>query len=136
MPSSCRPTGGERTSSTAVGGQGIEWNYPLVQYIYQYGYPARAPFNGDDAAVLHRLDPYNDGGHVGINCNMTEGASGGPWLDDFDGTFGRSGQVSTVGCSGTEAGVRYKWNGPYFGDGARNLHNRRAGCAARSGPRG
>ena len=105
----------------AVGGQGIEWNYPLSQYQFQFGYPTRSPFNGQ---VLKYCtgQSYNDGGHNGINCNMTEGASGGPWLDDFDGTFGRLDSVNSwVFWNG--AGVRYKWNGPYFGNNARDFYN-------------
>jgi V8-like Glu-specific endopeptidase len=103
-----------------VGGQGIEWNYPLVQYHFQFGYPARSPFNGSTLKYCTGTT-YNDGGHQGINCNMTEGASGGPWLDDFDGTFGRVNSVNSwVFWNG--AGVRYKWNGPYFGNGARDLY--------------
>jgi V8-like Glu-specific endopeptidase len=105
----------------AVGGQGIEWNYPLAQYQFQFGYPTRAPFNGQ---VLKYCtgNSYNDGGHNGINCNMTEGASGGPWLDDFNGTFGWLDSVNSwVFWNG--AGVRYKWNGPYFGNNARDFYN-------------
>jgi len=104
----------------AVGGQGIEWNWPLVQDIYQFGYPANAPFQGKKLQYCSGFT-YDDGGHVGINCNMTEGASGGPWLDDFDGTFGWLDSVNSwVFWDG--AGVRYKWNGPYFGDAAADLY--------------
>jgi len=105
----------------AVGGQGIEWNYPLSQYQFQFGYPQRAPFNGQLLKYCTGTS-YNDGGHNGINCNMTEGASGGPWLDDFNGTFGRLDSVNSwVFWNG--AGVRYKWNGPYFGNNARDFYN-------------
>ena len=104
----------------AVGGQGIEWNYPLEQYMYQFGYPSRTPFTGARLRYCTGTT-YNDSGQVGINCNMTEGASGGSWLDDFDGTFGYLDSVNSwVFWDG--GGVRYKWNGPYFGDGAANLY--------------
>lgn len=102
-----------------VGGQGIEWNYPLQQYIYQFGYPARSPFNGGTLQYCSGWT-YNDGGNEGINCNMTEGASGGPWLARFGGTFGYLDSVNSwVFWDGN--GVRYKWNGPYFGNDARDL---------------
>jgi hypothetical protein len=104
-----------------VGGQGIEWNYPLEQYVYQFGYPSRTPFNGERLQYCTG-STFNDGGQEGINCNMTEGASGGPWLDDFDGSLGRLDSVNSwVFWDGN--GVRYKWNGPYFGNGAANLYN-------------
>lgn len=105
----------------AVGGQGIEWNYPLSQYQFQFGYPTRAPFNGQVLKYCTGTS-YNDGGHNGINCNMTEGASGGPWLDDFNGTWGWLDSVNSwVFWNG--AGVRFKWNGPYFGNNARDFYN-------------
>jgi V8-like Glu-specific endopeptidase len=115
------PSGSGTKIVDRVGGQGIEWNYPLEQYIFQFGYPTRTPFNG---ATLQYCtgNTYNDSGFEGINCNMTEGASGGPWLDDFDGRFGRLDTVNSwVFWNG--AGVRFKWNGPYFGNNARDLYN-------------
>jgi len=104
-----------------VGGQVMEWNYPLVQFVYQFGYPSRSPFNG---ARLYYCSgtTYSDGGHEGINCTMTEGASGGPWLDDFDGSFGYLDSVNSW-VFWNSAGFRYKWNGPYFGNNAMNLYN-------------
>jgi hypothetical protein len=104
-----------------VGGQGIEWNWPLAQYQFQFGYPQASPFNG----LLLKYctgNSYNDGGFNGINCNMTEGASGGPWLDDFDGTFGWLDGVNSW-VFWNSAGVRFKWNSPYFGDNAGDLYN-------------
>ena len=109
----------------AVGGQGIEWNYPLEQEVFQFGYPARAPFNGSSLQYCSGRT-FNDGGNEGINCTMTEGASGGPWLDDFNGTLGYLDSVNSwVFWDGN--GVRYKWNGPYFGNDARDLYNATAG---------
>lgn len=103
-----------------VGGQGIEWNYALSQYQYQFGYPSRWPFNG---ALLKYCTgySYNDGGHNGINCNMTEGASGGPWLDDFNGSIGWLDSVNSW-VFWDSAGNRFKWNGPYFGNNARDFY--------------
>jgi hypothetical protein len=104
-----------------VGGQGIEWNFPLEQLVYQFGYPSRTPFNGERLQYCTG-STFNDGGHEGIRCNMTEGASGGPWLDDFNGSFGWLDSVNSW-VFWDNNGVRYKWNGPYFGNGARNLYN-------------
>jgi hypothetical protein len=53
---------------------------------------------------------------------MTEGASGGPWLDDFNGTFGWLDSVNSW-VFWNSAGVRFKWNGPYFGNNARDFYN-------------
>jgi hypothetical protein len=105
----------------AVGGQGIEWNFPLVQYMFQFGYPQRSPFDGNSLQYCTG-NTYNDGGNEGINCSMTEGASGGPWLARFDGTFGYLDSVNSW-VFWNSAGVRFKWNGPYFGTNAGNFFN-------------
>lgn len=104
-----------------VGGQGFEWNFPLGQYQFQFGYPQMTPFNG---LILKYCtgNSFNDGGFNGINCNLTEGASGGPWLDDFDGTFGRLNGVNSWVFLNS-ANVRFKWNSPYFGDDAGDIYN-------------
>lgn len=102
-----------------VGGQGIEWNWPLVQFHYQFGYPAGAPFNGQTLQYCTGTS-FNDGGNQGINCNMTGGASGGPWLDDFDQTFGWLNSVNSW-MFWTTGGPVFKWNGPYFGEPTRIL---------------
>jgi hypothetical protein len=104
-----------------VGGQGIEWNYPLEQYQFQFGYPAGSPFDGE---VLKYCtgNSFNDGGFNGISCNMTEGASGGAWIDDFDGNFGWLDGVNSW-VFWDASGIRFKWNSPYFGDNAADLYN-------------
>ena len=106
----------------SVGGQGIEWNYPLSQFQYQFGYPQRAPFDGRSLQYCTGQS-YDDGGHNGINCDMTEGASGGPWLDDFDGELGFVDSVNSWVFWDDDTGVRYMWNGPYFGNNARDFYN-------------
>ena len=104
-----------------VGGQGMEWNYPLSQFQHQFGYPQRAPFNGQLLTYCTGYS-FDDAGHQGISCNMTEGASGGPWLDDFNGSLGRLDSVNSW-VFWNAAGTRYKWNGPYFGNNARDFYN-------------
>jgi hypothetical protein len=104
-----------------VGGQGIEWNWPLAQFVYQFGYPQRTPFNGARLRYCTGTT-FSDGGQEGINCDMTEGASGGPWLDDLSGTLGWLDSVNSW-VFWDSNGVRFKWNGPYFGNGAMNLYN-------------
>jgi hypothetical protein len=96
-------------------------NSPLSQYQFQFGYPTVAPFNGQLLTYCTGTS-FNDGGHNGIYCNMTEGASGGPWLDGFNGTFGWLDSVNSW-VSWNSAGVRFKWNGPYFGNNAADLFN-------------
>jgi V8-like Glu-specific endopeptidase len=109
-----------------VGGQGIEWNYPYYQYVYDFGYPAQSPFNGQ---VLD----YCNGGEfnwgwvvpntMGLNCNFNGGSSGGPWLSSFNGEWGYINGVNDFGYSSLP---NYIFAG-YFGSNAGNLYNAVAG---------
>ena len=60
-------------------------------------------------------------GDVGMTCNMTGGASGGPWFAQFaesSGT-GRQNSVNSFKYSFTPTWMF----GPYFGADAQNLYN-------------
>jgi hypothetical protein len=71
-----------------LGGQGIAWNYPIGYYMYAFGYPQGAPFNG--AYLVNDSGPTYDGGGGTIYMvnYMTGGSSGGAWLNWFDGQWG------------------------------------------------
>ncbi len=105
-----------------VGGQGIEWNYPQGTYQFQFGYPVGPPFNGQSLQYCTGNSSGDGAGVDSIACNMTPGASGGPWLDRFDGTFGYEDSVNSLYFHYSN-GVVYKWDGPYFGDNAGSLYN-------------
>jgi len=105
-----------------VGGMGIEWNWPFNQYEFQFGYPARYPFNG--STLMHCTgDTFDDAGFEGINCDMNWGASGGAWLDDFSGTYGWLNGVNSWLFYLAATGRVYKWNSPYFGDNVGGLYD-------------
>jgi hypothetical protein len=70
---------------------------PAGSSVHIFGYPAAAPYHGDDlvyCAGATTTDPFT--GDWGLSCDMTGGASGGPWLygsvDPADG----SGEVISV----------------------------------------
>lgn len=82
-----------------VGGQGLAWNWPASEYVYDFGYPQAPPFNG---ATLQYCNGSEFGwGYVpstmGLNCNFTGGSSGGPWLMDFNGQWGYINGVNDFG---------------------------------------
>ncbi|HEX6288128.1 MAG TPA: hypothetical protein VFZ66_03010 [Herpetosiphonaceae bacterium] len=90
-------------------------------YITAFGYPAESPFNGLRMAwcqsstwVDYSFNPATNG----MGCNMTRGASGGPWIYAY--TYGYTGNSNYV--NGVNS---YKYlsdpnsiYSPYFGDGA------------------
>lgn len=69
-----------------LGGQGIAWNYPR-QYVYAFGYPQAAPFNGQ-TLWAERGSTFAWGADQGMVNSMTGGSSGGAWLGWFNGSWG------------------------------------------------
>ncbi|MGW3293180.1 trypsin-like serine peptidase [Streptomyces xiamenensis] len=76
------------------------------------GYPASAPYDGESlracsgaTRVLDGPDApaANVGGLLLEDCDLTEGASGGPWLQDYDPATG-SGTLVAVMSAGTGTG--------------------------------
>jgi V8-like Glu-specific endopeptidase len=98
----------------AVGGQGIKWGAGYGLRTYMFGYPADPPFNG---STLYQCNgnTRNESGFPTLSCNMTGGASGGPWLENYGATFWAyvNGVNSWLFWQGTPQNV-YKWQSPYF----------------------
>ena len=104
-----------------VGGQGIAWNYPNNQFVYDFGYPAGAPFNGATLQYCTGSE-FNWSGianTMGLPCNFTGGSSGGPWLMSFNGEFGYVNGVNDFGYS-TLPGYIFA---AYFGNNAASLYD-------------
>lgn len=109
-----------------VGGQGIAWNLPYPQHWTFFGYPGKPPFNGErqqvcTASYARQDNPGSRRGPstIGIGCDMTNGYSGGGWIESFS---GGNGFVNSVGSYRPTNQPRAIY-GPYHGTGARNLYN-------------
>jgi V8-like Glu-specific endopeptidase len=105
-----------------VGGQGIRWNYPDNQFVYDFGYPAESPFNGlvlDDCTGSQVDESSIEANNMGLSCNFTGGSSGGPWLSAFGGEFGYINGVNDWNAYALP-GVMLS---AYFGNNAGNLYN-------------
>ena len=103
-----------------VGGQGIAWNYPASEYVYDFGYPAAAPFNGATLQVCNGSE-FNWTGiasTMGLACNFTGGSSGGPWLMSFGGEFGYVNGVNDFGYTSLPGYIF----AAYFGNNAASLY--------------
>jgi hypothetical protein len=83
--STARVHGAERHVVDAVGGQQIGFGgRAAIEALF--GYPSEPPYHGwylDYCDGSLSPDPYG-GADAGIDCTMTEGASGGPWFSGFD----------------------------------------------------
>jgi hypothetical protein len=119
-----------RYLSSVVGSQSIGFNQPRRHFLYAFGYPEASPYNGErldycsDTATRDRIGGTND---QRLDCNMTGGASGGPWLDKFSKSSG-TGLVVSVNSFGYDKD-RHGMYGPYFGKAVHNTY-RRAQSAA------
>jgi hypothetical protein len=106
----------------AVGAHGIAFNLPVGVQRYSFGYPvtdSRWPeysYSGEDLMYCPAVDTYDGAGHLVINCTMTGGASGGPWLTNTAANWlGTVNSVNSHKPSGTTMG------GPYFGQAESDL---------------
>ncbi|MFG1704259.1 trypsin-like serine peptidase [Nonomuraea sp. M3C6] len=105
-----------RTLTDVVGGQGVAFNQPRRRQMYSFGYPAAAPFDGSrliycsgrafDDTVMTR--------DLGLGCNMTGGASGGPWFQGFDESTGL-GWLNSVNSFKYDFAPDFMF-GPFFGN--------------------
>ncbi|TXS53045.1 peptidase [Streptomyces sp. uw30] len=115
------PLDGKRLTDV-VGGQGLAFNTGYNLRMYSFGFPAAAPYDGEKfiyCSGTTNRDFLLSNDH-GMNCNMTGGASGGPWFTQFNESTG-TGLLSSVNS--------FKYNfrpnrmyGPYFGADAQNLY--------------
>jgi V8-like Glu-specific endopeptidase len=106
-----------------VGGQGIAFNQARGQNMYAFGYPAAAPYNGTILIYCSGrvFNEFLGTGGIGMTCNMTGGASGGPWFLQFSEGTG-NGLVNSVNSFKYNFAPNWMF-GPYFGADAQNLYN-------------
>ncbi|OPG07225.1 serine protease [Microbispora sp. GKU 823] len=105
-----------------VGGQPIGFDPPRSRRTYGFGFPADPPYDGERllycAGVPHG-DPQGQTRDQGLRCDLTAGASGGPWLSGFDPASGR-GMLTSVSSFKYSNDHRTMY-GPYFGAAVRDL---------------
>jgi len=103
-----------------VGGQGLAVNEPTNLYVYDFGYPAKPPFNG--TVLEYCSDPEFNwpsvASTIGLACNFTDGSSGGPWLSFFGGELG---YINGVNAFKYDSLPAYIFS-PYFGTDAYDLY--------------
>lgn len=105
-----------------VGGQGVAFNQPKAQNMYAFGWPAAAPYDGTKMIYCsgRTFNAFLSNG-IGMTCNMTGGASGGPWFQQFNETTGTGLQNSV---NSYKINFFPNWMfGPFFGADAQNLYN-------------
>jgi V8-like Glu-specific endopeptidase len=118
----------KKTLRQTVGALGFAYNQGRIQHFDAFGYPAQGKFKGNKlitCSSAHAVDDANENGpdSMGIGCDMTAGASGGPWIVALRRRNLLNG-VTSYGYPEQPAGLY----SPYFDNAANNLR-----CAAGTG---
>ncbi|MER7366234.1 trypsin-like serine peptidase [Nonomuraea wenchangensis] len=111
-----------RSLVDVVGGQGVAFNQPRRRQMYAFGYPAAAPYDGSKLVYCsgRAFDDYLLSNDLGLTCDQTGGASGGPWMLAFDESTGL-GTLNSV--NSFKYGFAPNWMfGPYFGNEAQAVY--------------
>ncbi|PFG34970.1 trypsin-like serine peptidase [Sanguibacter antarcticus] len=83
-----------------TGGQGISFGTPAEEIVV-VGYPSAEPFDGTSERYCASEDWFTSvRGAYGIECDMTQGASGGAWLTNYDPATGSGYLVATTSFRG------------------------------------
>ncbi len=109
-------TRGGRQLEDVVGAQRIAFNQPRTFAQYAFGYPRLAPYDGRRlvyCAGAPSADPYGTAS-LGLNCDMTGGASGGPLITGLGRAGPGAGWVDSV-VSYAYVGETQTIYGTYFG---------------------
>jgi len=104
------------TLDSSVGSFALDTNTMAVNdQVYDFGYPAAGKYHGSD--LIYCADQiFTDAGTgnatFGIDCDMTGGSSGGPWLKPFSEAngIGSIRAVNSYGYSGVKKEYASKFN--------------------------
>jgi V8-like Glu-specific endopeptidase len=106
-----------QTIQARAGSHVLRYNTRVASH-YVFGYPHTAPFTGRYLYACIGTNVF-DHGHLRQTCRMTSGASGGPWLSNFN--SGWRGYLNSVN-SHIESGS-LRMDGPFQGAVAQQLYN-------------
>jgi V8-like Glu-specific endopeptidase len=109
-----------------VGNLGFMWNHSAVQMFHAFGYPSNyssGQYLVTCAASTYERDPLVGPDPIGVGCDMSSGASGGPWLVGYAPFKGGLTNYINGLVSYSYATKPLEVFGPYFGDGAKELYD-------------
>ncbi|WKK23635.1 peptidase [Streptomyces olivoreticuli] len=116
------PVGGKRLTD-AVGGQQVAFDREPGGQVTAFGYPATRPQRGEKLLSCTGPATAAPDDELRMPCDMTGGASGGPWLADFD-TKSGLGTLVSVNSHGDALEHSTAMFGPVLGAAARAVHER------------
>ncbi|MER5780507.1 peptidase [Streptomyces mobaraensis] len=112
-----------RKLTDAVGGQPVAFDRAPGAKVTSFGYPATSPQRGESPLTCTGTAKEAPGDELVMPCDMTGGASGGPWLADFDAKSGL-GTLVSVNSHGDALEHSRTMSGPRFGAVAKAVYER------------
>ncbi|ASU83811.1 peptidase [Nocardiopsis gilva YIM 90087] len=109
-----------------VGGQAIAFDRKTGGNITAFGYPATRPQRGEELLYCSGTAKSAPDNEQRIPCDMSGGASGGPWLADLDEHTGL-GTLVSVNSHGNGLDHSTRMYGPVLGTAAREVYDLAAG---------
>jgi hypothetical protein len=104
--------------ANVVGGQGLDWNQPVIQHFTAFGYPVDSRFTGNQLAYCAGSTSYHYGNDPGIACTMHYGFTGSSWYINYGANGGyRDGNSSYHFTSLPNVDFS-----PYYGTDVENLY--------------
>lgn len=103
-----------------VGGNGLRWNWGYSVAVTILGYPAAGGFPGDIQYFCQGTTWNGHNQQVRAWCNMTEGSSGGPWLQEYNDQNGLGFTNSVVSHRHDDPN---QMDGPYFDNDIKSLYD-------------
>ncbi|MFI6638599.1 trypsin-like serine peptidase [Streptomyces sp. NPDC050504] len=110
-----------RRLTDVVGGQAVAFGRPVGGSVSSFGYSATRPQLGEELLRCVGTAKAKDGAQA-VPCDMTGGASGGPWFADFDVRTGRGVLISVN--SALDALTPTEMQGEVWGATARQVYER------------
>lgn len=110
---------------STVGSFGLSFNsFPAGTKMHAFGYPAAERYKGNNLTYCAGpvgYDPSNASKTYRMDCDMTGGSSGGPWLTNFDEAtgIGTLSSLNSYGYSGVRA-----MHGPFFNANTKAVYDR------------
>ncbi|BCJ51356.1 peptidase [Actinoplanes sp. NBRC 14428] len=101
-----------------VGGMGLRWNWGYSVAVTILGYPAAGGFPGDVQYFCQGTTWNGHNQQVRAWCNMTQGSSGGPWLQEYNDSTGLGYSNSVVSHRHSDPA---QMDGPYFDNDIKSL---------------
>ncbi|WP_432144075.1 trypsin-like serine peptidase [Streptomyces sp. bgisy084] len=112
-----------RRLTDVVGGQTVAFHHRVGGRTVAFGYPATRPQRGEELLHCTGTATRARDNEQSVPCDLGGGASGGPWLTDFDTATGQ-GVLVSVNSHGDAPTGGTRMFGPVLGDVAKQVYQR------------